>query len=121
VLEVVAPHGCERSLKGGGPLLVCLGEPPHLIRGQIEVAEHRLERLAAVDGVEELLPYVGRESLLRSARPRALWSSLWPCRQRVQWHPVCQPALVPCRAMVTTQTLATRHVSPRRVAAVGDI
>jgi hypothetical protein len=42
-------------------------EPPHLIGGQTEFAEHRPERLAAVDRIQELLAHLGRESLLRLA------------------------------------------------------
>jgi hypothetical protein len=39
--------------------MVGLGEPPHLIRGQAKITQYLRERLAAVDGVEELLPYFG--------------------------------------------------------------
>ena len=49
-----------------GPFLVSPGEPKHPIRGQAEVTEHRPERLARIDRVEELLPHLDGQSLLRS-------------------------------------------------------
>jgi hypothetical protein len=59
VLEVVAT-GCRQcGLQLLGPVLVGLGEPPNLVGGQAEVTEHRPERLATIDPVEELLPQLG--------------------------------------------------------------
>jgi hypothetical protein len=55
--------------------VVGLGEPPHLIGSQAKVTEHRAERLAVVDGVEELLPHLYGESRLciaSEARPRCV-------------------------------------------------
>jgi hypothetical protein len=59
VLAVVSEGSCQGGLQLLGPFLVGLGEPTHLIRSQAKVAEDRPERLARVDGVEELLPHVG--------------------------------------------------------------
>ena len=56
VLEVLLAGSCKGGLKLGRPFLVGPGESPHLIRCQLQVAEHRPERLTAVDGVQELLP-----------------------------------------------------------------
>jgi hypothetical protein len=70
VFEVV-PAGCRQGgLQLLGPFLVGLGEPPHLVGGQTEFPERRPERLTAVDRIQELLPRLGRESLLRLA-PKA--------------------------------------------------
>jgi hypothetical protein len=67
VLEVV-PTGCRQGgLQLVGPFLVGLGEPPDLIGGQAQIPERRPERLTAADRIQELLAYVGRESLLRLA------------------------------------------------------
>jgi hypothetical protein len=33
---------------------------PHLVGGQAKITEHRTERLAVVDRVEELLPHLDR-------------------------------------------------------------
>jgi hypothetical protein len=53
VLEVI-PTGCRQgSLQLLGPFLVGLGEPPHLIGSQAKVTEHRAERLAVVDRVDQ--------------------------------------------------------------------
>jgi len=58
VLQVI-PTGCRQcGLQLLGPFLVGLGESPHLIRCQLELAERRPERLASVDRVQELLPYL---------------------------------------------------------------
>jgi hypothetical protein len=65
MLEVV-PAGCRQ---GGfqllGPFVVGLGESPHLIGSQAEDAEHSPDRLAAVDRIQQLLPHLDRELLLR--------------------------------------------------------
>jgi hypothetical protein len=62
----VVPTSCRQGrFQPLRPFLVGLGEPPHLIGSQAKVTEHRTERLAAVDGVEELLPHLGGEPLLR--------------------------------------------------------
>jgi hypothetical protein len=51
VLEVIAAGSCKGSLQLLGPFLVGLGEPPHPIRGQAEIAEHRPERMARIDRI----------------------------------------------------------------------
>jgi hypothetical protein len=58
VLEVLAPGYRQSSIQLLGPFLVSPGEAKHPIRGQPEVTEYRPERLARVDGVEELLPHL---------------------------------------------------------------
>jgi hypothetical protein len=56
--DIRSPGSCKGGLKVLGPFLVGLGEPPNLIGGQAQVAEHRAERLTAVDRIQELLPYL---------------------------------------------------------------
>jgi hypothetical protein len=58
VLEVSADCR-QRCFQLLGPLLIGHGQSPHLIGSQVKVTEHPAERLAAVDGVEELLPCLG--------------------------------------------------------------
>ena len=60
VPEVVAAGCYQGGLNRSGPLVVSLGQPPHLIGGQAEITEHGPERLAAVDRIEELSPQVDR-------------------------------------------------------------
>jgi hypothetical protein len=48
-------------------VVISLRQSPHLVRGQTKITEHLPEGVALVDGVEELLPYVGGKPLLRSA------------------------------------------------------
>jgi hypothetical protein len=60
VVQVVSAGSCKGALQLLGPFLVGLGEPPDLIGGQAEVAEHRWERLTAEDRVQQLLPYLNR-------------------------------------------------------------
>jgi hypothetical protein len=59
VLEVAAAGCRQRSLEFCRPLLVGLGQSPHLVRRHAKVTEHRAERLAAVDRVQELVPDLG--------------------------------------------------------------
>jgi hypothetical protein len=66
VLEVLAPGCRQGSIQLLGPFLVSPGEPKHPIRGQPEVTECRPERLPCVDGVEEPLPHLDGQPLLRS-------------------------------------------------------
>jgi hypothetical protein len=57
----VVPAGCRQGgLKRRRPLLVGLGQPPNLVRRQVEVAEHRPERHAGIDSLEKLLPQLDR-------------------------------------------------------------
>jgi hypothetical protein len=42
------------------PFLVGFGQSPHLVGGQAKITEHRPERLATADRVEELLPRLDR-------------------------------------------------------------
>ena len=72
VLEVVPAAGRQSGLKCAGPLLVGPGETQHLVGGQAKFTEHRPERLAAVDRVEELLPQL-TGSRLAPASARAPW------------------------------------------------
>jgi hypothetical protein len=67
VLEVDSPGSGKSGLQRCGPLPIGPGEPPHLVRGQTKITKRGLERLAAVDRIEELLAYGDRESLLRLA------------------------------------------------------
>ena len=58
VLQVVSA-GCGQSgLQRCRPLLVGISQPPHPIRRQAEVTEHRPERLASIDRVQQLLPHL---------------------------------------------------------------
>ena len=66
MLEVLAPGCRQGSIQLLGPFLVSPGEPKHPIRGQPEVTEHRPERSARVDRVQELLPYLDAQACLRS-------------------------------------------------------
>jgi hypothetical protein len=47
------------------PFVVGLGEPPHLIGSQAKITQDLPERLAPIDGIQEHLAHLGRESLLR--------------------------------------------------------
>ena len=60
VLEVIPTHCRQGCIQHLGPLLVGLGQSPHLVRGEAEVTEHCPERLAGIDRVEELLTLLGR-------------------------------------------------------------
>jgi hypothetical protein len=63
VLQVI-PAACrQRCVQLLRPLLVGPSEPPDLIGPK--VTKHRAERLPAADGVQELLPNLDREPLLR--------------------------------------------------------
>jgi hypothetical protein len=98
VLEVI-PTGCRQgSLQLLGPFLVGLGEPPHLIGSQAKVTEHRAERLAVVDRVEELLPHLYGEPRLCIRRKRALAASFCASRHRSQSQPSSQRVRVPYAA-----------------------
>jgi hypothetical protein len=61
VLKVAAAGGRQGSLDVRRPLRVGLCEPPDLVGCQSQVAKHTAERLAGIDGVQKLLPYLGRE------------------------------------------------------------
>jgi hypothetical protein len=114
VLEVVPASGRQRSLKLLRPFLVGLGEHPHLIGSQAKVAEHRVERLTGVDCIEEPLPHVGGEPLLRSgSSATSLVVAVRPLRQRTQWHPLCHPAFVLCAVSFTRARVAKSSLSWR--------
>ena len=66
MLEVASPRCRQGGLKRCRPVVVGPGEAPHLVGGQAKVTEYRPEWLAAVDRVEEVLPYLNRQPLLRS-------------------------------------------------------
>jgi hypothetical protein len=67
VLEVVASGSCQGRLELRRPLIVGLGETPHLVRCQAEITERLPERFATVDRVQELPPDFGGKPILRSA------------------------------------------------------
>jgi hypothetical protein len=82
VLQVVPAGRRQRSVQLFGPFLVGPGEPPHLIGSQAKITKHRAERLAAVNGVEELLPQLKWEPLLRSgSSPSSLVVGMCPGAQ----------------------------------------
>jgi hypothetical protein len=56
VLEVVQAGSRQSGLQLLLPFMVGLGEPPYLVRRQVEVAERLAEWLAVLDRVEKLLP-----------------------------------------------------------------
>jgi len=60
VPEIVPSPSCQSVLKRSRPLLVGLGETPHLVRSQAEILEHCTEWLAIMNRVEELLSHLGR-------------------------------------------------------------
>jgi hypothetical protein len=66
VLEVVPAGRCQSGLKRRRPLLVGFSEPPNLVRRQAEVAKRLAEWLTIVNRIEELLPRVVRQPLVRS-------------------------------------------------------
>jgi hypothetical protein len=51
VLEVIPAARGQGGLKGCRPLLVGLGEAPHLIGCQAKLAQHRTERPAAAESI----------------------------------------------------------------------
>ena len=60
VLEVMPAGRSQCGLKRRRPLVVGLGQPPNLVSGQVEVAEHRPEWHAGIDSLEKLLPQLDR-------------------------------------------------------------
>jgi hypothetical protein len=72
VLQVVS-EGCRQGgLQLLAPFLIGPGEPKHPVRGQAEVAQYRPEWLTRIDRVEEPLPHLDGEPLLRSGQPPGL-------------------------------------------------
>jgi hypothetical protein len=65
VPEVAPTSGHQGSLERGRPRFICLGEPPHLIRCQGEVAQRQTEWFAVADRVEELLAYFDGQTCSR--------------------------------------------------------
>jgi hypothetical protein len=61
MLQVVPASSGQCSLERTRPLVVSLGQSPHLVRGQAKISKNRPERLASVDGVQEPLPHLYRE------------------------------------------------------------
>jgi hypothetical protein len=106
VLQVVAARSCQGFLEHCRPFLVGFGEPPDLIWRQLQVEKRGAEGLPGVDRVEELLPYVGGQPLLRLARFHTLCLSLCARRHKAQWQPLCQPPDVPWPPLITARTLA---------------
>jgi hypothetical protein len=67
VLEVV-PAGCfQGGLERCRPLFVGLGESPHPVGRQVQVAQRYPKGWPAYMASKELPPYFGRESLMRIA------------------------------------------------------
>jgi hypothetical protein len=59
--------GCRQGgLQRLRPLLIGPGQSPHLIGSQAKISQYLPERLAAIDRIEELQPYLGWEPLVRS-------------------------------------------------------
>jgi hypothetical protein len=55
VLQVAAAGRCKGFLERRRPLCVGLGEPPDLIRRQLQIAQHSSERSTGIDAIQELL------------------------------------------------------------------
>jgi hypothetical protein len=60
VLEVVAAGRSQCGLKRRRPLVVGLGEPPHLIRSEAKLAQRRPERFTGINPIQKLLPQLDR-------------------------------------------------------------
>jgi hypothetical protein len=72
VLQVVS-EGCRQGgLQLLAPFLIGAGEPKHPVRGEAEVGQYRPEWLTRIDRVEEPLPHLDGEPLLRSGQPPGL-------------------------------------------------
>ena len=88
-----------------GPLLVGPGETEHLVGGQAKFTEHRAERLVVVDRVEELLPQLYGESLLRpasAARPGGVVLGFAASVAIAAFQPAGQGAVGDLRAAAAT-------------------
>jgi hypothetical protein len=72
VLQVVSAARRQGGLQLLAPFLIGPGEPEHPVRGQAEVAQYRPEWLTRIDRVEEPLPHIDGEPLLRSGQPPGL-------------------------------------------------
>jgi hypothetical protein len=69
MLQVVPASSRQGGLERTRPLVVSLGQSPHLVRCQAKITEHLPERLADIDGVQEPLPHFYREPVLRPRSP----------------------------------------------------
>ena len=69
MLEVIAAGSRQGSLERTRPLVVSLGQSPHLVRCQAKITKNRPERLTCVDGVQEPLPHLYLEPVLRPRAP----------------------------------------------------
>ena len=109
----VCPAGCcQGGLQFLRPFRVGLGQPPDLVGGQAKFTEHRAERLAVVDRVEELLPQLYGESLLRpasEARPGGVVLGFTASVAIAAFQPAGQGAVGDLRAAAAT----SGSVSPR--------
>ncbi len=62
----VAPAGCHQcGFERSRPLVVGLGESPHLVGGQAKFAERSSEQLAAVDDIQEPITVRGSRVSVR--------------------------------------------------------
>jgi hypothetical protein len=76
MLEIVPTRCRQGLLERRRPLLVGLGQSPHLVRGQAQVSEHSPKGLAAVDDLQELPAFSTGSRACALRRPRALASAL---------------------------------------------
>jgi hypothetical protein len=60
VLEVMPAGRSQCGLKRRRPLVVGLGEPPHLIRSEAKLAQRRPERFTGINPIQKLLPQLDR-------------------------------------------------------------
>ena len=72
MLQVVSAACRQGGLQLLAPFLIGPGEPKHPVRGQAEVAQYRPEWLTRIDRVEEPVPHLEGEPLLRSGQPPGL-------------------------------------------------
>ena len=98
VPEVAPTSGRQGSLERGRPRFIGLGDPPHLVRCQGEVAERQAEWFAVADRVEELLAYFDGQTCSRF-RPCANTGNVAVSSPHVaQLQPAFHRALLPCAA-----------------------
>ena len=60
LLKVLTARSCQGGVQRCRPLLVGLGEPPHLIRSHAKIMQYLSERHAAVDRVQKLAAQLDR-------------------------------------------------------------
>jgi hypothetical protein len=120
VLQVVSAACRQGGLQLLAPFLIGPGEPKHPVRGQAEVAQYRPEWLTRIDRVEEPLPHLDGEPLLRSGQsPGLLGLAVCPSAKGAvaSGVPTCRRAVACCchRANPTASFESEADVlSPRR-------